>query len=230
LKQQLASGDSIAIEECCWRAVNWCQFVTMGSFGSPTTFAHCYRLEPMIHLNCRIATWRAAWACRMSCSPRIRPGTGLPTARSHLRQRLPFSPAATFRGGFALQFYDPLRMNATDLGRPLARDLTAPIAYAASQESDAWLDSFYGLVPMTRSTGCTCVNRFSQEKFQSCLCMGWRPIRSLGHNLRTICVQNLQYSIDISFGAFVTTQAIHFYRARRGFASSLQSCVKRTIH
>jgi pimeloyl-ACP methyl ester carboxylesterase len=52
------------------------------------------------------------------------------------------SPAATFGGAFALQFYDPLRMNATESGLPLARDLTAPIAYAASQESDAWLENF----------------------------------------------------------------------------------------
>ena len=43
---------------------------------------------------------------------------------------------------FALQFYDPLRTCATDAGLPLARDLTAPIAYAASQETDAWLDDF----------------------------------------------------------------------------------------
>jgi pimeloyl-ACP methyl ester carboxylesterase len=52
------------------------------------------------------------------------------------------SPAATFGGAFALQFFDPMRLNTTDLGFPLARDLTAPIAYAASQESDAWLEDF----------------------------------------------------------------------------------------
>jgi pimeloyl-ACP methyl ester carboxylesterase len=52
------------------------------------------------------------------------------------------SPVATFGGAYALQFYDPLRMNVTEMGLPLARDLTAPIAYAASQESDAWLENF----------------------------------------------------------------------------------------
>lgn len=43
---------------------------------------------------------------------------------------------------FSLQFYDPLRTAMTASGLPLARDLTAPIAYAASRESDGWLDDF----------------------------------------------------------------------------------------
>ncbi|MEX2092976.1 MAG: alpha/beta fold hydrolase [Pirellulales bacterium] len=45
-------------------------------------------------------------------------------------------------GGFTLDLYDPLRTAATDTGLPLARDLTAPIAYAATQEGDAWLEDF----------------------------------------------------------------------------------------
>jgi pimeloyl-ACP methyl ester carboxylesterase len=45
-------------------------------------------------------------------------------------------------GCFSLQFYDPLRTAVTTSGLPLARDLTAPIAYAASQETDGWLDDF----------------------------------------------------------------------------------------
>ena len=45
-------------------------------------------------------------------------------------------------GGFTLDFYDPLRTSATDTGLPLARDITAPIAYAATQEGDAWLEDF----------------------------------------------------------------------------------------
>ena len=49
---------------------------------------------------------------------------------------------APFAGGFTLDFYDPLRMYATDTGLLLARDLTAPIAYAATQEGDAWLEDF----------------------------------------------------------------------------------------
>lgn len=52
------------------------------------------------------------------------------------------SPTPAAGGGFALDFYDPLRTSATDAGLPLARDLTASIAYAASQRTDAWLDDF----------------------------------------------------------------------------------------
>jgi pimeloyl-ACP methyl ester carboxylesterase len=44
--------------------------------------------------------------------------------------------------GFSLQFYDPLRTATTANGLPLARDLTAPIAYAASRESEGWLHDF----------------------------------------------------------------------------------------
>jgi pimeloyl-ACP methyl ester carboxylesterase len=42
----------------------------------------------------------------------------------------------------ALEFYDPLRVDRSIEGLPLARDLTAPIAYSASRETDAWLDDF----------------------------------------------------------------------------------------
>ncbi len=52
------------------------------------------------------------------------------------------SPAPSLGGSFALAFYDPLRANATDTGLPLARDLTAPIAYSASHETDDWLTDF----------------------------------------------------------------------------------------
>jgi pimeloyl-ACP methyl ester carboxylesterase len=52
------------------------------------------------------------------------------------------APAPSLGGGFALQFYDPLRTCVTDAGLPIIRDLTAPIAYAASQETDAWLMDF----------------------------------------------------------------------------------------
>jgi pimeloyl-ACP methyl ester carboxylesterase len=52
------------------------------------------------------------------------------------------APNPAFGGVFTLQFYDPLRANTTNTGLPLARDITAPIAYAASQDSDAWLVDF----------------------------------------------------------------------------------------
>lgn len=52
------------------------------------------------------------------------------------------APVDSLGGGFALQFYDPTRVCTTNTSLPLARDLTAPIAYAASRETDAWLDDF----------------------------------------------------------------------------------------
>jgi pimeloyl-ACP methyl ester carboxylesterase len=52
------------------------------------------------------------------------------------------APNPALGGGFSLQFYDPLRANTTDTGLPITRDLTAPIAYAASQDTDAWLVDF----------------------------------------------------------------------------------------
>jgi pimeloyl-ACP methyl ester carboxylesterase len=52
------------------------------------------------------------------------------------------APAPALGGGFALQFYDPLRTCVAEAGVPISRDLTAPLAYAASQETDAWLIDF----------------------------------------------------------------------------------------
>jgi pimeloyl-ACP methyl ester carboxylesterase len=52
------------------------------------------------------------------------------------------APNPALGGTFALEFYDPLRVNDYAPGVPLARDITAPIAYAASQESGAWLVDF----------------------------------------------------------------------------------------
>jgi pimeloyl-ACP methyl ester carboxylesterase len=54
----------------------------------------------------------------------------------------PGSFSSPFGSTFTLELYDPLRTCTTDAGHPLARDLTAPIAYAASLERDAWLVDF----------------------------------------------------------------------------------------
>jgi pimeloyl-ACP methyl ester carboxylesterase len=69
--------------------------------------------------------------------------------RPFIASRQPFAATAVLKpvgppgmGGFALEFYDPLRTATTSDGLPLARDLTAPIAYAATQEGDAWLEGF----------------------------------------------------------------------------------------
>jgi len=50
--------------------------------------------------------------------------------------------SAPTAGGFSLNFYDPSHTAATDTGLPLARDLTAPIAYAATQDTSAWIEDF----------------------------------------------------------------------------------------
>lgn len=52
------------------------------------------------------------------------------------------APNANCGGGFALTFFDPLRTTTTATGQPIARDLTAPIAYAATHGTDGWLDDF----------------------------------------------------------------------------------------
>lgn len=69
--------------------------------------------------------------------------------RPFTKSRQPFAATAVLQpadasvgGGSTLDFYDPLRTYATDTGFPLARDLTAPLAYAATQEGDAWLEDF----------------------------------------------------------------------------------------
>jgi pimeloyl-ACP methyl ester carboxylesterase len=52
------------------------------------------------------------------------------------------APTPAAGGRFALEFYDPVRTVATDGGQPLYRDITAPLAYAASQENDDWFQNF----------------------------------------------------------------------------------------
>jgi pimeloyl-ACP methyl ester carboxylesterase len=51
------------------------------------------------------------------------------------------APSPSLGGGFALQLYDPLRACSTNAGLPVVRDLSSPIAYAASQD-DLWFDNF----------------------------------------------------------------------------------------
>jgi pimeloyl-ACP methyl ester carboxylesterase len=69
--------------------------------------------------------------------------------RPFIKNNQPFAATAVLQpvsgpagGGFTLDFYDPLRISATDTGLLLARDTTAPIAYAATQEGDSWLTGF----------------------------------------------------------------------------------------
>jgi pimeloyl-ACP methyl ester carboxylesterase len=110
-----------------WQPADFCQFLPVGTYQSE-------RLET-----------RYAW-----------PGVGMPyVVLTTNPPRHPFTnisqpfaatavlaPSGAMAGGFALEFYDPLRACTTDAGLPITRDLTAPIAYAASQESDLWLENF----------------------------------------------------------------------------------------
>jgi pimeloyl-ACP methyl ester carboxylesterase len=71
-----------------------------------------------------------------------------PSRRPYIPASQPFAatavlkPSAATTNGYTLEFYDPLRTTATDTGLPLARDITAPIAYAATQEGREWLEGF----------------------------------------------------------------------------------------
>jgi pimeloyl-ACP methyl ester carboxylesterase len=125
----LASGQlvPVAYYGFAWQPEDFCRFMPVGSYESP-----------------RLANRYAS------------AGIGVPyvvlstTPPRHLFTNFaqPFAatavvaPSAASGGGMALQFYDPLRTTATDAGLPLARDLTAPVAYAASQQTDAWLNDF----------------------------------------------------------------------------------------
>ena len=71
--------------------------------------------------------------------------TSDPPRRPFIRSRQPFAATAVLQPAgstFTLDFYDPLRTTATDTGLPLARDLTAPIAYAATQDTTAGIADF----------------------------------------------------------------------------------------
>jgi pimeloyl-ACP methyl ester carboxylesterase len=69
-------------------------------------------------------------------------------ARPFIKNGQPFAatvvlqPSDGAASGVTLDFYDPLRTTSTERGLPLARDLTAPIAYAATQDGDSWLRGF----------------------------------------------------------------------------------------
>ena len=75
--------------------------------------------------------------------------TGNPLRRPFIKTNQPFAATAVLQpagtslpAGFTLDFYDPLRTSATDSGLLIARDITAPLAYAATQEGDSWLRGF----------------------------------------------------------------------------------------
>jgi pimeloyl-ACP methyl ester carboxylesterase len=125
----LASGQMVPIRYCgfVWQADDFATFLPVGSYESSrfeNRFATCGVGVPYVVLS----TNSPRHPFTSFCQPFAATAVVAP------------SPAAG--GQFALQFYDPLRTAATDGGLPLARDITAPIAYAASQETDDWFLNF----------------------------------------------------------------------------------------
>jgi pimeloyl-ACP methyl ester carboxylesterase len=124
----LSSGQfvPVAYQNFVWQPADFCTFVPVGYYQSQRmshSFASSGVGVPYVVLT---------------TSPSRHPFTNpaQPFAATAV-----LAPSPTL-GGFSLQFYDPLRANSTDTGLPIARDLTAPIAYAASQDTDAWLVDF----------------------------------------------------------------------------------------
>jgi pimeloyl-ACP methyl ester carboxylesterase len=125
----LANGQRVPVnyQGFIWQPADFCTFLPVGYYESP-------------RLSKRYATSGVgvSYVVLTSAQPR----------QPFIKTSQPFAatavlaPAPSFGGGFALQFYDPLRTNTSSGGQPLTRDLTAPIAYAASQDTDAWLIDF----------------------------------------------------------------------------------------
>jgi pimeloyl-ACP methyl ester carboxylesterase len=111
-----------------WQPCDFCTLLPVGSYESPEII-HRYvssgvGVEYVVLANCALQR------------PFIK--TNQPFAATAVLQTA--EPSAL--SGFTLDFYDPLRTSATDSGLPIARDITAPIAYSATQEGDAWLKGF----------------------------------------------------------------------------------------
>ena len=125
----LTNGQLVPATYCgfVWQPEDFCKFLPVGSYDSPR-LANRYASAGIGVPYVVLAPTPARHAFT---------NFGQPFAATAV-----VSPSAARGGCFALQFYDPLRTTATDAGLPLARDLTAPVAYAASQETDAWLDDF----------------------------------------------------------------------------------------
>jgi len=133
----LASGRLVRVTYCgfVWQPDDFATFVPVGSYESS-------------RLSNRYACGGAGVTyVVLSTNPQRHPFTNFcqPFAATAV-----LAPAGVCGGGFALQFFDPLRVTATSTGLPVARDLTAPIAFAASRETDAWLDDF--LRPQSNDT------------------------------------------------------------------------------
>lgn len=125
----LSSGQVIpvAYHGFNWAPSDFCNLLPVGTYESP-------RLSRR-HAACGVGV---PYVVLTATSPK-RPFTN---SAQPFAATAVVSPSLAAGGGPALEFFDPLRTDRTLDGLPLARDLTAPIAYAVSQETDAWLDDF----------------------------------------------------------------------------------------
>jgi pimeloyl-ACP methyl ester carboxylesterase len=126
----LSSGQTVPVAYCgfVWQPADFCKFLPVGCYETP-------RLT-----NRYVSAGMGVPYVVLSTNPPRHPFTNFcqPFAATAV-----LSPSRAAGGQFTLQFYDPLRTTATEAGAPLARDLTAPIAYAVSQETDDWLLDFF---------------------------------------------------------------------------------------
>lgn len=110
-----------------WTPDEFCTLLPVGSYASP-------RLSQS-HIACGVGV---PYVVLTNPTPQ-RPFTN---ASQPFAATIIVKPGTLSGGCATLEFYDPLRIDRSVEGLPLARDLTAPIAYSASRETDAWLDDF----------------------------------------------------------------------------------------
>ena len=124
----LSSGRLVPVtyQGFVWQPDDFCTFLPVGSYDS-------HRLTDR-YVSAGVGVPYVV----LSTNPPRHPFTNIAQPFAATAVVAPMGPGAAF----SLQFYDPLRTAVTASGLPLARDLTAPIAYAASQETDGWLDDF----------------------------------------------------------------------------------------
>ena len=125
----LASGQVVPItyQGFVWQPSDFCTFMPVGTYDT-SRLSNRY-VSPGVGVRYVVLT----------SDPPRRPFTN--KAQSFAATAV-IAPLDSLGGTFALQLYDPLRTSTTNAGLPLARDLSAPIAYAASKETDAWLEGF----------------------------------------------------------------------------------------
>lgn len=124
----LSSGRLVPVtyQGFVWQSEDFCTFLPVGSYDS-------HRLSDGYVSNGVGVPYFV-----LSASTPRHPFTNIAQPFAATAVVAPMGPG----GAFSLQFYDPLRTAVTAGGLPLARDLTAPIAYAAAEETDGWLDDF----------------------------------------------------------------------------------------